>query len=250
MRYTQRVRTLTLALIVFLAMAYLAFLSVSLAADSATTSANVVPQNVHNFIQLPGGDTVFNWDYRSQSNVRTNVDWGMRFIFSGNATVNKVKHRTDGKGNDPSISPQLGVIGSSKFAHIDDNDYYEWDSDRGKKNNNHCGWNWGHARFYSTGPNDYNYNPTLGNYIISTIHADWEEGGDEECVQQFRSKESDEQKWKDRIEDHLINDTYNWSFGNSINWQNAMSTTDISGYTSNEEHNYQSDGTGQIVNVP
>lgn len=139
-----------------------------------------------------------------------------------------------------------------EYARIHDGDYPNdnWDGDAGKKNDEHCDWNWGHARFYSTGPSDYNQDSTLGHYIVATVHADLEKGGGEECDQQFRSHEMDEQKWKDRIEDNLETSPYNWSFGNSIDWLNSMTDTDISGYTSDEEHNYQSDGTGTIVNVP
>lgn len=110
MRYTRKARIVTLALPVVLAVTYLALLAVTLTADSKTTSANVVPQNKHHFIQLPGGDFVYNWDYRSQSNVRTNVDWGTRFVFANNATVNKVKNKIDGMNNDPSISPPLNSL--------------------------------------------------------------------------------------------------------------------------------------------
>ena len=110
---------MTLVLRVSLAVAYLVFMVATLAADGRTTSANLVPQDVHRFITLPGGDTVYNWDY-----------------FADNATINKVKHRIDGVSNDPYISPLLPTSGTAKFAHITDNNYpdEDWDKDSGKKN--------------------------------------------------------------------------------------------------------------------
>ena len=252
MWYAHKTRVVTLTLVVSLAIAYLALMATTLVADSKTTTANVVPQNKHRFITLPGGDFVYNWDYRSQSSVRTNVDWGMRLVFADNATTNKVKNKLDGEGSDPNITPPLdNTWGAIMHGRIQDNDHpAHWDSDMGKKNTVHCGYNWGHARFYATGPSDYNQNSTLGHYIVATLHADLEEGGDEECDNSFRSHESDEQNWIDRVEDNLTNDPYNWSVGNSINWYNSMPTTDISGYTSDLEHSYQSNGYGKIINVP
>lgn len=242
---------MTLALLVSLAVAYLGFLVAILAADGRTTKANTVPSNVHHFITLPGGDQVYNWDYRTKTARRDRVDWGMRFIFADNATINKVKDRIDGVNNDPSISPPLNAIwASTKYARIYDNDYpdEDWDGDQGKKNEVNCGWNWGHARFYANGPGDYNQNPTLGHYIVATIHRDRESSWS--CDNEYRSKESDEQNWIDRIEDNLETAPYNWSFGSSVNWKNATPTTNISAPVSDSTHLYESDGIGWIVNVP
>lgn len=243
-----------LLLLVLAAAAYLLFAAIILGLDGRTTSASTVPQNKHHFVWMPGGDDyVFNWDYRSRSNVRTNVDWGMRFIYKENATIDKVKDKLDGKDNNPSITPKLDArFGRPMHARIEDDDYQhrDWDSDQGKKNNNHCGWNWGHSRFYSTGPSHYNQDDSLGHYIVATIHADLEKGGNLECEERFRSYESDERKWVDRIEDNLRGSPYNWSISGSFNWKNAMPTTDISGHGIDEEHSYQSNGYGRIVRVP
>ena len=250
MVYTEKARIVTLVLLVSLAMAYLVFMVATLAADGRTTSANLVPQNVHHFITLPGGDIVYNWDYRVKTTSRDKVDWAMRFIFADNATINKVKNRIDGVSNDPSISPLLPTSGTVKFAHITDNNYpnEDWDKDSGKKNAVDCGWNWGHARFYANGPSDYNQNPTLGHYIVATIHRDNESLWG--CDNQYISTEDEEEDWVNRIEDNLLVSPYNWSFNGTVNWQNAMSNTDISYPDSDDSHLYQSNGTGRIVNVP
>lgn len=112
----------------------------------------------------------------------------------------------------------------------------------------HCGWNWGHARFYANGPSDYNQNPTLGHYIVATIHRDNESWWG--CDNQYISTEDEEEDWVNRIEDNLLASPYNWSFNGTVNWQNAMSTTDLSNPNSDHSHLYQSNGTGRIVNVP
>ena len=67
------------------------------------------------------GDYTYNWDFLDDDDPRSSsvVDWGMRFLFAGSVVdVDYIKDRLDGKGNDPSISPELdGGRSAIIFVH-------------------------------------------------------------------------------------------------------------------------------------
>ena len=205
------------------------------------------------------GDYTYNWDFLDDDDPRSSsvVDWGMRFLFAGSVVdVDYIKDRLDGKGNDPSISPELDGGRSAKYSYMGDGPEQtgsNWDGDNGIKKYRRCEWNSGHMRIYAQSGEDHNYDASLGNYVIASVHADleyhWWEWYPFICDKEFRSREIEEQAWRDRITDSLISAPYNWTIGQSINWGNpsgpAAEEIDIGG----AEHRYQSDGVGTLISV-
>ena len=126
-----------------------------------------------------------------------------------------------------------------------------WDSDDGIKNRPHCEWNFGHIRIYAQSGEDHNYDASLGNYVISSTHVDKERKWYRPwgCDQIHRSRETDEQAWRDRITDSLSSAPYNWTIGQSLNWYNQSGpeaeAVDIGGGI----HEYQSNGMGTVISV-
>ena len=76
-----------------------------------------------------------------------------------------MKDRLDGNYGDPWITPNLASFGGNKRGAINDgvesSNTYFWDSDRGIKDPEECGWNYGHMRVYARG-GSRNYNTELG----------------------------------------------------------------------------------------
>lgn len=201
MKMTQWGRISFLALISIAATAYLFLSVVSLASNTMKVGANTAPSGTFGQLELGEGpydfDYVWNWDFNSEDARANNVDWGFRFIFGNEATVDHVKNRLDGEDNNPSISPILNVswdgIGD-KYAYLDDgpeqNGDSFWNVDNGFKDNPACRWNEGHMRVY--GRNDRsNYSLGLGNYVIATVHEDREAPffDPDECLGLHRSFE-------------------------------------------------------------
>ena len=241
-------RIAALSFMVIAALGYLGLSGINLFLNPAPAKANTAPSSAYERISMGHSDYIWNWDYKDDELDRTQVDWGMRFVFEDNADVNYVKDRLDGRYHDPSISPNLNnVLAGWKYAHIDDGPEHVgsyWDSDKGLKNSPGCNWNFGHMRFYAN--SDTNYNPTLGYYVVASLHRDHEALY---CDNQFTSLESDEDVWVDRIEDNLGPDTdYNWVVSDyGTYWRNrVMPEDDIGG----GNHAYESDGWGVNVEVP
>jgi hypothetical protein len=242
-----------LAAIVVVAFGYLAVTVVNLFSEPMVVSAsNNAPQYAYERISLGEGDWVWNWDYNSQNEYRSNVDWAMRFIFKGNAEIDYIKDRLDGKHWDPSIHPNLGSMGWSKYSKFYDGGSQtdgEWDSDRGIKDDRNCNWNWGHMRFYASSSEDRNYNQTYGYYVVATNHVDSEYVI--LCTNYYKSLEEHEDDWIWRIQQNLTASSgsdYNWVvYTDAINWENGVyGTIDIG----NGNHTYQSDGLGAKVHIP
>ena len=56
--------------------------------------ANTTPQGAFHLLELDGGDSIYNWDFKNTSSTSsTNVDWGMRFIFAGNVVTTSTVSR-------------------------------------------------------------------------------------------------------------------------------------------------------------
>jgi hypothetical protein len=107
-------------------------------------------------------DRFFNWDFRSQTSVGTNVDWPMNLLFFNGASIDYIKSALD---------PPYGGSGSSMYAKIDESGWgWAWDSDPGRKKGG-CWWDdQYHYRIYADGPSLYNM--SWGYYVLGTSHID------------------------------------------------------------------------------
>ena len=259
MQYFRIASVPILALLVLAALLYLTVSIVSLFASASGVSASTAPAGSYAVVLIGNnGDYTYNWDFLDDDDPRSSsvVDWGMRFIFAGSAVdVDYIKDRLDGKGNDPSISPKLDGAYSAKYSYMGDGPEQtgsNWDGDNGIKKYRHCGWNSGHMRIYAQSGEDHNYDASLGNYVIASAHADLEWKWYDwpyTCHKKFRSREIEEQAWRDRIADNLSSAPYNWTVGQSLNWYNQSAPgaeeIDIGG----GNHKYQSDGMGTLISV-
>ena len=229
-------------------------------ASVSEVGANTAPAGSYALVLLGNnGDYTYNWDFNDDYETRRSdrVYWGMRFIFAGSVVdVDCIKDRIDGKGNDPSITPELSGGRSAKYSFMGDGPEQtgsNWDKDNSIKKYRLCDWNSGHMRIYAHSNEDHNYDASLGNYVIASVHADLEyrlwDWYPFICDKKFRSREIEEQAWRDRITDSLISAPYNWTIGQSINWGNpsgpAAEEIDIGG----AKHRYQSDGIGTLISV-
>ena len=252
MRYSKAVRCTPLALAVLAALAYLGLSLLNLLYSPPAADANTAPSGTYNLYEIDGDD-IWNWDFLSKENASwTTVDWPIRFVFGKNAKIREVKHRIDGQGQDPSISPELNVSGGDMYAWVDDGDEQtgsSWDKDEGKKEGNSCALD-NHMRFYAQSGEDRNYNATWEYYIVATLHVDYHKRGllSPDCDPYFFSWELDEDWWVDRIEDNLTGSPYNWTVDDDDIYWNAGITgvQDIGG----GNHSYNSDDYGPYVEVP
>ncbi len=244
---------LTLPLMLVLGSAlYLGLAAANFAFNPTPVEASTAPSNAYARKDLSSGDWAWNWDFKGTTQRSSNVDWGMRYIFKNNASVNNVKDRLDGRRGDPNITPTWGWVGSAKWANIHDGpgrrgrgQTNHWDSDRGIKDYASCRWNHMHIRFYANG--NRNYNSRLGYYVIASSHRD-HEGGGRSCDYKFSSTEFHEDIINSRVTRNLGPSTsYGWRvFDNAFSWGNAVrGVIDIGG----GNHKYQSDGRGPVYDV-
>ena len=268
MRCFEIARLPILALLVAGALLYLAASVVNLFTAAAANAANTAPTGTYYAVQIGDVnednkvDYAYNWDFDSRSDsdrTRNNVDWGMRFLFAGNAVnVDYVKDRLAGAGDNPSITPDIsaayGIRGNlragSKHAFMGDGPQQgtssNWDTDNGMKNHPGCVWNFGHMRIYAR-EGKHNFHPMLGKYVVASTHVDRERL--RSCDNIYWSLESDEETWRKRIRDHLSGQPYNWSIGKRFNWRNAAGTSTDPAQIGGGNHAYHSDGYGTIINV-
>ena len=224
---------------------------VGLFSTVTVAEAGTAPSGSFHSVQIQDNelDYVYNWDFNSKTTAYDNVDWAMRFLFVGSVVdVDYVKDRLDGFNNDPSITPLVSSTGGRKDAYLYDGDEHtgtRWDYDGGIKNYPGCTWNYGHMRIYAQTGEDHNYDADLGNYVVATNHVDKEDPPRWYlCDEQYRSLESDETAWRNRIYDNLRVSPYNWSIGRNFDWRNWGS-----GNLTVGNHRYESDGRGKIINV-
>ena len=256
MRYFDNLRLPILALLVPAALIYFIVSVVSLFANVSEAKAGTAPAGSFHAVQIDENnlDYVYNWDFNSNSAYRENVDWGMRFVFAGSVVdVDYVKLRLRGDYFPP-ISPALTWPGGPKYALMGDGAEHtgsNWDSDSGFKDYPGCQWNFGHMRVYAQTGEDYNVSPTLGNYVVASTHVDKERGIVPWffCDTQYRSLESDENEWEQRIRTGLSVAPYNWSIGSFFNWRNESSPFMDTVNLTVGNHRYQSDGDGKVINV-
>jgi hypothetical protein len=117
-----------------------------------------------------GGKSWVNYDFKSQSISKTNVDWPIMIIFYGNATVNKVK----------SIYGGITLWGSTMYGAYNIGNGTQWDSDRGTKVTVSFGGPDGydsdtlHLRIYAPSSTDYfDGDAGWGHYVIASAHFDF-----------------------------------------------------------------------------
>ncbi len=246
-------RLTLLTAVVATSVAYLIFSAVSLVASATVSSASTAPDGSFHELDLGDGDFVFNWDFvESGDDSIDNVDWGMRFIFTGSyVTTHYVKDKLDGANNNPAIGIPLDALWRGAIhAKLNDGPNQtgsEWDSDTGIKNHVSCSWNWGHMRVYARSDEGHNYNSTLGNYVVASIHKDYEL--EPLCNNKYQSYESDEASWLLRIDyTALSRPPYNWNTSESFNFRNGSGGQIL--YLGDVSHKYHSDGWGTRVRVP
>lgn len=202
------------------------------------------PNSLDRFMNYDGGNPGYS----------TNVDWPVRYLWKGNAEIDKVKDRIDGCGGDPTLFDQRCSSGGPISLHMvvtGPGDFY--DSDNGKKAGNSCSWDQ-HMRLYADPGQDRNYNQTWGFYIVSTSHRDYEWLGTSWfCSNTYTSTEGNttypdesEYYWNTRI--IYINTFVSDDYGILTNSQ----------YLANPEtyrwadgsHLVESNGYGSIITVP
>lgn len=217
----QAARRLAVAAVV-LGSIYLAFAAVHVARNAQSASANTVPASIFSVLSTPGGETFRNWDFVTTVDARDQVDWPIRFLFRDDAEIDKVKHRVDGIGSDPFISPVLDAGGSTKYHYFNHEGSWEWDADSGIKQGLLCITDH-HMRFYADSSSDRNgYDTGWGYYLFGTLHED-DEGW--ACADEWESLEEDEDWWRTRIEGALENGTYGWNVSDSVtDFDNALGT--------------------------
>jgi hypothetical protein len=113
------------------------------------------------------GDSVYNYDFTSESVSSTGVDWGVSLLFYDNAWIDKIKSIAGGK---------YWFYGSKEHFRLNDSGYWEWDQDGGIKTNTpSCLGGTRHFRVYAPPEFDDFYNPTFGYYVFGTSHYDHHE---------------------------------------------------------------------------
>jgi hypothetical protein len=104
------------------------------------------------------GDQVYNYDFTAKAT--TSVDWPVTIIFTGNASVSKVKsaYRTRGWSN-----PFVNTM----YEYLNDGAGSVWYGDGGVKQ---FGTKSAHMRLYA--PGGRMYNASWGYYVVATTHYD------------------------------------------------------------------------------
>jgi hypothetical protein len=107
-----------------------------------------------------GEDQFYNYDFTSKTVSATGVDWPVTIIFTGNASVSKVKsaYRSRGWGN---------PFANSMYGYADDGSGFVFSTDGGVKT---FATKSPHMRLYA--PGGRLHNSTWGYYVIATTHYD------------------------------------------------------------------------------
>ena len=169
---------------VLLTLVVLAVLAVCTAAAPATALGAGFTATQGSLKAVPvNEDSFFNYDYdRGSSSTYPDPaqyghnDWPVTIVFTGNATVSKVRSI---------VKSWLPSTGSSMYARLSDSaGVWEWRGDSGRKENT---WYWVgfrlvartkvlHIRLYARAA-DKCTNATWGNYVLCTTHFDNNELG-------------------------------------------------------------------------
>ena len=113
------------------------------------------------------GDSIYNYDFTSQTVSSSGVDWATSLLFYNNAEIDKVKNISSGK---------YWFYGSKMNFRLNDSGFWEWDQDGGKKTDTpSCLGSTRHYRVYAPAAFDNFYNPNFGYYLFGTTHYDHHE---------------------------------------------------------------------------
>jgi len=198
-------------------------------------------------------DSFWNYDYdRGSSSTYPDPasaghnDWPVTIVFTGNATVSKVRSI---------VKSWLPSTGSSMYARISDSaGVWEWRGDSGRKENT---WYWvgfrlvartkvRHIRLYARGA-DRSTNASWGNYVLCTTHFDNNELG----------QTSGAPKWYGMSEDAagVVDDWFaargyavardSYDLGN-LEGDSATGRLDIN----SASHIWQCDGRASLIAIP
>ncbi|WP_214324601.1 hypothetical protein [Nonomuraea sediminis] len=130
---------------------------------------------------LPGGGATFDsFDYNAQSRNINGVDWPVDLIFTGRATINRVKNVVSG-----TLSLQGGVM----YAWVNG----VWDSDKGLKQHrgSTCQGDSYHFRVYAPPSTDQMYSNYYGYFVIATSHNDYNEN----CYGGYSYHNETDERW-------------------------------------------------------
>jgi len=219
----------------------LAALAAGLHADSNSAEAHTAPSPGFKIITVLE-DGWYNWDFRSQSQSSSNVDWPVTIVYYINANINKVKDKLKTIEN-------IGSCGSPINARLSEGGSWQWDQDSGLKDD--CGTGSDvteHLRVYADG-DDRLYNQFLSYYILGTTHED---DCHEHGVWPFLSCHHHWVGYSEVANNHW--DSYSdqvagWDvYPDESNLDNAASFADLHG--SGEDHYVFNNGLATLVVVP
>jgi hypothetical protein len=187
-------------------------------------------------IGLGYGDSIFNYDFSSQTADSTHVDWAVSLLFYNNASINKVKTIL-GSTYGACASTSIGC--SAENARMNDGSGYSWDTDRGRKNTLAvCFGSSRHYRVYAPSAADHFYNPGFGYYVVGTTHRD----NNELCGSYYDDSEGTERTASNSVAKVLL------AKGYAVAQDYAWYANPESGTQGN--HRWSNDGYATYVNVP
>lgn len=119
-------------------------------------------------IRSPGNDKFYNFDFTSQNVDGCNVDWPINFVFTNDATVDRVKDRMAEEGYDDEGGGMWGRLNNGNPSN------WEWNWDLGKKNYSETDCFLGEVEHYRAYAADNNrmYNMNWGFYVVASSHID------------------------------------------------------------------------------
>ena len=256
--------------VVLMAAAYLVLYSLN-ELMSPSVAKSVYTTNYQYLLTADSGTSWYNYDHRSNSNnppYSTNVDWPIRYIFKGNATINAVKSGLDGKASGscdgraytpPAISPELCANGDSFYHKSTMSGWSNFDSDGGiKRGLGSCQMDY-HMRIYARGTvggtfYDYNYNLAYGKHVFASVHRDWEGCSPANYFDSLDTGVSDssESWFNNRINNNLTAYPYNWQIcAHCYDWLNYEPDHYPADYENVwYEHHVQSNGYTNYVTLP
>ena len=203
-------------------LAVLGLVAIGFIGAQAATSQVASAHTAANYgTQAFGEDRLYRHDFHSRTLGNGNVDWGVSFLFTNNAEVDKVKD----KPNEPRW------CGGRKEARFRDSSSYEWDpsGDKGIKTNCTFVGDVYHLRVYGD-ENDKMWSPTYKYWVFGTVHIDH----DECCSNKwFGENEKAENKYDDEFgnwtvyRDSIYMATYQWNDEGNHRWRMGSWATQV-----------------------
>jgi hypothetical protein len=195
-------------------------------------------------VNVADGDQFWNYDYDAKyadASARGHNDWPVTIIFTGNASVSKVRS---------ALSTWLGSIGSTFYGYIHDApNAWEWRSDAGRKQSVYyfsgskllARPEVVHVRLYAHN-GDRSSNTAWGNYVLCTTHYDYNELGQ---VRGAASWSGDSERAAAQIVNWLLTKGYVIQ-ANAFDCRNGFTW----GPTYPALHHWQSDGRATLIRIP